>query len=131
MFNLRKCAFGTGNGEYYTYIFPVRFQSRNKKARKEITYRLIRDFLCSGGRITVRFAHCDPLREVLTKKKPWHAVLRNIEDYFVILRGWLNKEKASPAPRGLQLFCSHPSASQAGVGLKTKKPDTSCLAFSL
>jgi len=49
----------------------------------------------------------DPQKESLTKKKP--ALLT----------------------QGFRLFCFHPSASQAGIGLKTKKPGTSYLAFSL
>jgi hypothetical protein len=49
----------------------------------------------------------------------------------MILRGVLNKEKAMLCCAQLRLFCFHSSASQAVVGIKTKKPGTSCLAFSL
>jgi hypothetical protein len=40
----------------------------------------------------------------------------------ILFRSSLTKKKPCHAPRGYGLFCFHSSASQAGVGLKTKNP---------
>jgi hypothetical protein len=42
-----------------------------------------------------------------------------------------SKKKPVLLAQDFRLFSFLSSASQAGVGLKTKKPGTSCLAFSL